>query len=138
MVLVPMLTGGITPLLIFQIRVSLIASLKLWPLPGSPSKSVMSKNAVIVSPVLCLFLVIGVGEAAFGVVNTWTNPASAHWEEAFWSIGVLPNSNQSVAITNNGYKAVGIFPSTAANFPLHVHQQPDGLSSIERPERPLA
>jgi len=98
----------------------------------------MSKNAVIVSPVLCLFLVIGVGEAAFGVVNTWTNPASAHWEEAFWSIGVLPNSNQSVAITNNGYKAVGIFPSTAANFPLHVHQQPDGLSSIERPERPLA
>ena len=50
-------------------------------------------------------------------INSWTNPVSANWEEPYWSLGILPNSTQMVMITNDGYKAVGIFPSTVLNFP---------------------
>src|SRR5205823_1926757 len=36
---------------------------------------------------------------------------------SFWSLGVLPGSSQSVMITNSGWKAVAINPSTPINFP---------------------
>ena len=49
-------------------------------------------------------------------VNSWTKPASDHWESNYWSLGSLPAGNQSVFITNAGYKAVGIFPATVANY----------------------
>ena len=50
--------------------------------------------------------------------NSWTNPASGKWEDATsWSLGVLPDSSQSVMITNSGFKAVAINPSTPVNFP---------------------
>ncbi len=49
--------------------------------------------------------------------NNWTSPSSGHWEDASWSLGILPAANQSVMITNAGSKAVGIFPTTPANFP---------------------
>jgi hypothetical protein len=51
-------------------------------------------------------------------VNSWINPASTNWEDsASWSLGILPAANQSVMITNGGYKAVGIFPTTPVNLP---------------------
>ncbi len=51
-------------------------------------------------------------------VNSWTNSTSGNWDDAFaWSLGVLPESSQSVMITNSGWKAVAINPSTPANFP---------------------
>lgn len=51
-------------------------------------------------------------------VNSWINPASGNWDDASsWSLGVLPNSSQSVLITNTGWKAVAINPSTPVNFP---------------------
>jgi hypothetical protein len=53
-------------------------------------------------------------------INSWTNPASTNWEAPYWSLGVLPDSTQTVMITNAGYKAVGIFPSTALNFPASL------------------
>jgi hypothetical protein len=53
-------------------------------------------------------------------INSWTNAGSAHWEESFWSLGTLPNSSQSVAITNAGFKSVGIFPTTATDFPTSL------------------
>ena len=49
-------------------------------------------------------------------VNSWTNPASARWEDPFWSLGTLPDSTQSVMITNAGYKAVEIGSATSAGF----------------------
>ncbi len=53
-----------------------------------------------------------------GVVNSWINPASGNWDDASsWSLGVLPDSSQSVLITNSGWKAVAINPSTPINFP---------------------
>src|SRR5215471_3521326 len=50
-------------------------------------------------------------------VNSWNSPVSGHWEDSSWSLGILPAANQWVMITNDGYKAVGIFPSTPVNFP---------------------
>lgn len=50
-------------------------------------------------------------------INSWTNPASGNWEDLKWSLGVRPTTNQSVMITNAGWKAVAIGPSTTANFP---------------------
>ena len=50
-------------------------------------------------------------------VNSWDSPVSGHWEDSSWSLGILPAANQSVMITNEGYKAVGIFPTTPTNFP---------------------
>src|SRR5438105_8852717 len=51
-------------------------------------------------------------------VNSWINPTSGNWDQASsWSLGVLPTSSQSVMITNSGWKAVAINPSTPVNFP---------------------
>ena len=49
--------------------------------------------------------------------NYWTKPNSGFWEEPYWSLGVLPNSSQAVAIANQGWKAVAITASTPVNFP---------------------
>src|SRR5205823_1156381 len=51
-------------------------------------------------------------------VNFWITPTSGNWDQAsWWSLGVLPGSSQSVMITNSGWKAVAINPSTPVNFP---------------------
>jgi hypothetical protein len=55
---------------------------------------------------------------ALAQVNSWTNPVSGNWDQVTnWSAGALPNSSQSVRITNSGWKAVAINPSTPINFP---------------------
>src|SRR5262249_15322692 len=50
-------------------------------------------------------------------INSWNSPSSGHWEDLSWSLGIRPAANQSVMITNGGFKAVGIFPTTPINFP---------------------
>jgi hypothetical protein len=57
------------------------------------------------------------GLAAFAQVNSWTKPTSGAWEEPVWSLGILPNSSQTIEITNAGFKAVAINPATATGFP---------------------
>src|SRR5579872_5293296 len=57
------------------------------------------------------------GLVAFGQVNSWTKPTSGAWQEPVWSLGILPSSSQTIEITNAGFKAVGINPSTATGFP---------------------
>jgi hypothetical protein len=55
--------------------------------------------------------------AASAQVNSWT-AASGNWDNPpSWSLGVLPDSSQSIMITNSGWKAVAINPSTPVNFP---------------------
>src|SRR2546422_668493 len=70
-------------------------------------------------------------------INSWTNPASAKWEQPYWSLGALPGNGQSVVITNGGFKAVGIWPSTVAAFPasltlsnLTIDAPTDGYSTL--------
>jgi hypothetical protein len=56
--------------------------------------------------------------SVFAQTNSWINLASGSWDDATsWSLGVLPDSSQSVMITNSGFKAVAINPSTPVNFP---------------------
>src|SRR5882672_6583206 len=51
-------------------------------------------------------------------VNSWINPTNGNWDQAAaWSLGVLPGNSQPVMITNSGWKAVAINPSTPTNFP---------------------
>jgi hypothetical protein len=53
-----------------------------------------------------------------GTVNNWTNPASGRWDSAAnWSLATLPASNQTVNITNAGYKAGNIDNATVSGFP---------------------
>ena len=75
-------------------------------------------------------LFIVAGGLAFGQANSWTNPSSARWEDPFWSLGMLPMADQSVVITNDGWKAVGIFPSTPLNYPASMTVQDLRLSAI--------
>jgi hypothetical protein len=55
--------------------------------------------------------------------NDWTGAVSGRWDDPTWSLGVLPDSTQSVQITNGGWKAVSIDALTVANEPgsLTVH-----------------
>ena len=58
------------------------------------------------------------GSSTSGPVNSWASSTSGNWDQApNWSLGVLPDSSQSVLITNSGWKAVAINPSTPGNFP---------------------
>jgi len=51
-------------------------------------------------------------------VNSWINPGSGEWDQpSNWSLGVRPDSSQSVFITNSVWKAVAINASTPVNFP---------------------
>ncbi|HEX5219705.1 MAG TPA: hypothetical protein VFZ59_09070 [Verrucomicrobiae bacterium] len=53
-----------------------------------------------------------------GFVNSWINPGNGNWDQpSNWSLGVRPNSSQSVFITNSNWKAVAINPSTPVDFP---------------------
>jgi len=53
---------------------------------------------------------------ADSLVNAWTNPVSANWEDPKWSLGVLPGPGQSIMLTNQGWKAVAIGPNTVENL----------------------
>src|SRR3954469_18028523 len=68
---------------------------------------------------LFLFVITDSASGQSGTANSWTKPSSDFWEQPFWSLGV-PNSSQSVFITNQNWKAVGITPSTATNFPASM------------------
>jgi hypothetical protein len=73
----------------------------------------------------------------FGQTNNWISPVSGHWEDASWSLGIPPATNQSVFITNAGYKAVAISPGTPVNSPgtmtvsnLMVSAPEDGQNTL--------
>jgi hypothetical protein len=58
------------------------------------------------------------GQGTAPDVNSWTRATSGNWDDASsWSLGILPDRSQSVMITNSGWKAVAINPSTPINFP---------------------
>lgn len=51
-------------------------------------------------------------------LNSWTKPTSGNWEEqAYWSLGVLPDATQDIQFNNAGWKALAIGAQTAQNFP---------------------
>ncbi len=56
-------------------------------------------------------------DASSTETNRWTNSASGNWESSGWSLGILPALNQSIDITNAGWKAVAIGTNAALSFP---------------------
>lgn len=80
----------------------------------STSRTVAKKR------MLCLFMFVlaFTSNSIFAQTNSWTNPTSGNWDDpSSWSLGTLPGSSQSIFITNSGWKAVAITPSTPINFP---------------------
>jgi hypothetical protein len=72
-----------------------------------------SHQALLVIALLALF-----PPSLLAQVNSWTKPTSGYWEEkAHWSLGVLPDSSQSVLFNNPGWKALAIGTNTTQNFP---------------------
>jgi hypothetical protein len=77
-------------------------------------------------PAVGLLLFVCLPSVVFGdpVVNSWMKPTSGYWEEqAYWSLGVLPDATQSVVFTNEGWKALAIGPNTAQSFPQSMQIQ---------------
>jgi hypothetical protein len=49
--------------------------------------------------------------------NVWTSNIGGNWQDASWSLGIAPATNQTIWVTNYGWKAVQIGADTAQSFP---------------------
>lgn len=77
----------------------------------------LSQNA---SRLAALGLVLA-SASTYAQTNSWINPASGAWDDATsWSSGILPDSSQSILITNTGWKAVVINPSSPVASPASM------------------
>ena len=62
--------------------------------------------------------------------NAWMKPTSGYWEGApYWSLDLLPGTNQAVLFTNAGWKALAIGPNTVQKFPQTLNVNSITLSS---------
>ncbi len=77
----------------------------------------------LVAGILCLTVRIDAQD------NVWTGAASGNWQDASWSLGTLPATNQTIWVTNYGWKAVQIGGDTANNFPQSLNVNAINLSS---------
>lgn len=63
-------------------------------------------------------------------VNSWTSSTSGNWEDTpSWSLGILPGTNQTIMLTNYGWKAVQISANTTQNFPQSLNVNSISISS---------
>jgi hypothetical protein len=77
-------------------------------------------------------IVIGIGcvpMRGLAQNNSWTNPASGNWQDASWSLGKIPGTNQNVLLTNAGWKAVQIGAGTEQSFPQSLNVNSVTISS---------
>src|SRR6266566_903103 len=59
---------------------------------------------------------------AMAQVNSWIKPGSGDWQDqTAWSLGVRPAQNQTIMLTNQGWKAIAIGPTTAGSFPQSLN-----------------
>ncbi len=65
---------------------------------------------------LWIIALLSLNNSSNAQVNSWISPTSGNWQDSSWSLGVLPGPNQTILITNAGWKAVAIGANTAANF----------------------
>lgn len=61
--------------------------------------------------------------------NVWTSTTSGNWQDASWSLGIFPATNQTIWLTNSGWKAVQIGADTAQNFPQTLNVNAINVSS---------
>jgi hypothetical protein len=75
-------------------------------------KIISIRNSIILTAVISFAL------SSSSQINSWTKSTSGSWHEPFWSLGVLPDANQShITVKNAGWKAVAIDRVTARDFP---------------------
>ena len=68
---------------------------------------------------LVLFLLFGThfSLVADTPINAWIKPGSGDWhDQTAWSLGVLPAEDQTIMLTNQGWKAIAIRAVTAQEF----------------------
>lgn len=53
--------------------------------------------------------------------NVWVGAGSGNWQDASWSLGILPGTNQTIWVTNYGWKAVQIGSGTAVSYPQSLN-----------------
>src|SRR5438874_2211583 len=73
-------------------------------------------NAETVRVAIIIAIAISAPCLSSAQTNSWTNSISGYWQDADWSLGVLPGPGQDIFITNAGWKVVAIASSTVANF----------------------
>jgi hypothetical protein len=61
--------------------------------------------------------------------NVWNSTTSGNWQDASWSLGTLPATNQTIWVTNSGWKAVQIGADTAKNFSRSLSVDAINMSS---------
>lgn len=83
-------------------------------------KSFLSRSAVSLRSFVILVMACLVQDSQ-GQTNSWTGSMSGNWHDATWSLGALPGTNQTVMLTNAGWKAVQINASTAQGFPQSMN-----------------
>ena len=69
------------------------------------------------------------GERLHAQDNVWTSTTSGNWQDATWSLGTLPATNQTIWVTNYGWKAVQIGADTAQSFPQSLNVDAINISS---------
>jgi hypothetical protein len=87
------------------------------------------KNRFAILCVVAAIIFISGRANILAQTNSWTNSASGNWEDPYWSLGVLPGTNQTVLFTNSGVKVLTIGPNTAQNFPDAMNVQSITVSS---------
>jgi hypothetical protein len=61
--------------------------------------------------------------------NSWTNSVSGNWEDPNWSLGILPGTNQTVLLTNEGSKTLTIGLNTLQDHPATLNVDWIGISA---------
>src|SRR5687768_18127396 len=59
------------------------------------------------------FLIITPSNLGAAETNEWTKATDGKWEEPFWSLGKLPDSQQAIHLINPGEKIVSIDAATS-------------------------
>jgi hypothetical protein len=49
-------------------------------------------------------------------INSWTHSGNALWEDAYWSLGILPGTNQTILFTNGGRQTLTIGTNAVQHF----------------------
>jgi hypothetical protein len=75
----------------------------------------MTSWLVLAVVLCCAAMCCGQGSSQC-TLNSWTNPVSGNWAEAFWSCDHLPYPGDVISFTNAGSKVLFISSRTAANF----------------------
>src|SRR5678815_1700744 len=74
-------------------------------------------------------LLSGWSAPAIAQTNSWISPSSGNWQDPYWSIGMLPGTNQYIFLTNDGSKTLRIGRETAESYSETLRVGPITISA---------